>query len=45
VDNEEKLLVERARRGDAAAFESLVRRYERYVYNLALRVVGNPDDA
>ena len=27
------------------AFETLVVRYERYVYNLALRVVGNPDEA
>lgn len=38
-------LVERAQRGDAAAFELLVRRYERYVYNLALRVVGSPEEA
>lgn len=45
MPTEEDLLVSRARRGDATAFESLVRRYERYVYNLALRVVCNPDDA
>lgn len=45
MDNEENLWVERARRGDAAAFESLVRKHERYVYNLALRVVCNPQDA
>ena len=27
------------------AFEALVVRHERYVYNLALRVVGDPDEA
>jgi RNA polymerase sigma-70 factor, ECF subfamily len=45
LDNEENWLIERARRGDTAAFERLVTRHERYVYNLALRVVGNPEDA
>lgn len=38
-------IIERARQGDACAFEILVRRYERYVYNLALRVVRDPLDA
>ena len=42
--NEEQL-VAHAQAGDAAAFEELVRLHERYVYNLALRVVGNPEDA
>ena len=31
--------------GDVAAFEALVVRYSRPIYNFAYRVVGNPDDA
>jgi len=37
--------VERARKGDLEAFDALVRRYERQVYNLAYRMTGNYDDA
>lgn len=45
MENDESWLIEGARRGDIAAFERLVIRYESYVYNLALRVVSNPEDA
>jgi RNA polymerase sigma-70 factor (ECF subfamily) len=38
-------LVERFRGGDAAAFDALVRRYQRPIYWLALRYVGNDADA
>jgi len=38
-------LVTRSRAGDVAAFTLLVRRYEDRVYNLALRLVGNREDA
>lgn len=38
-------LVERVQKGDAAAFEELVHRYHRSVYNLALRLTDNPEDA
>ena len=38
-------LVERARLGDAAAFDALVRRYIRPAYATALVVVGDPLDA
>ena len=31
--------------GDVEAFAVLVERYERVVYNLALRMLGNPEDA
>jgi RNA polymerase sigma-70 factor (ECF subfamily) len=41
----EKLLIERARKGEVAAFDLLVRRYERNVYNTAYRMSGSYDDA
>jgi RNA polymerase sigma-70 factor (ECF subfamily) len=37
--------VERYRRGDARAFDGLVRKYQRPIYYLALRYVKNADDA
>lgn len=43
-DSDEEL-VRRCRRGDTAAFRSLVARYERPLYNAAYRVLGNADDA
>lgn len=41
----EVALVERAKRGDTAAFEQLVALYEKKVYNLAYQLTGNPEDA
>ncbi len=41
----EKHLIERCRNGDLAAFDELVRIHQDRVYNLALRLLGNPDDA
>lgn len=38
-------LVERARAGDQAAFDTLVRRHQAHVYGLALRMVGKPEAA
>jgi len=38
-------LLDRARRGEAAAQEQIYRRFERPVYTLALRLLGNPDAA
>jgi RNA polymerase sigma-70 factor (ECF subfamily) len=43
--SDEKRLVERARKGDSAAFETLVNNHARYVYNLAFRVVGDHQEA
>lgn len=42
---EERTLIERSRNGDVAAFDRLVRRYERNVYNTAYRLSGSYDDA
>jgi RNA polymerase sigma-70 factor (ECF subfamily) len=38
-------LVRRAQAGKTEAFEELVRRYERRVYNITYRMMGNPEDA
>ena len=42
---DDAVLVARARNGDPRAFEMLVRRHQNAMYGVALRVVGNPDDA
>ena len=42
---EERTIVEHAKKGDAAAFEELVNRYQNSVYRLALRMCGNAHDA
>lgn len=41
----EKVLLQRAKKGEIAAFEALVSAYERRVYSLALRSTGSEDDA
>ena len=42
---EELKLVEACRRGDYDCFEKIVGEHEKKVYNLALRMLGSPDDA
>lgn len=42
---DEKHLLKMAAAGDTAAFEQLVLTYQTQVYNLALRMTGNPEDA
>lgn len=42
---EDRVLIERAQGGDREAFESLVRRYDRDVLRLALKVLKRPEDA
>lgn len=42
---QEKKAIQRVRAGDTDAFEALVRAHEKTVYNIALRMLGNPQDA
>ncbi|MBI2458756.1 MAG: sigma-70 family RNA polymerase sigma factor [candidate division NC10 bacterium] len=42
---EDRGLVDRAQAGDAGAFETLVRRYQGWVFTLALRMVGDRAEA
>lgn len=44
-DADEGQFIERARRGEAAAFEALVDKYGQMVYNLALRMLRDPQEA
>jgi len=39
------MLVAECRRGDRGAFDELVRRYRSPIFNLALRILGNREDA
>ncbi len=41
----EKNLLERAKSGDIAAFEQLIESYQRKIFNIAFRMLGNYDDA
>ena len=42
---QDELLIRRAQRGDADAFEQLLLEQQKNVYNLCYRMAGNPDDA
>lgn len=42
---DELILIEKAKKGDKAVFEELVRLHERNVYNLALKLLKNREDA
>ena len=43
--DDDRRLVERVQTGDVTAFEALVRRYERWVFTLAFRMVGDRQEA
>lgn len=45
TDNSDQLLVKSAVKGDRSALEELVKKHQSWVYNIALRMVGNPQDA
>jgi RNA polymerase sigma-70 factor, ECF subfamily len=42
---EEQALLQRCKDGEASAFEELVQRYQKRVYNFAYGIAGNADDA
>lgn len=42
---QDDLLIRRAQRGEADAFEQLLLEHQKNVYNLCYRMTGNPDDA
>ena len=44
-EDSDGILVQRCRAGDRRAFEALVGRYEKPVFNAALRMLRNPEDA
>jgi RNA polymerase sigma-70 factor, ECF subfamily len=44
-EDSDGLLVQRCRGGDRRAFETLVDRYQKPVFNAALRMLRNPEDA
>ena len=43
--SEERILIDKSRRGDLEAFDKLVRQYEKNVFNTAYRLSGSYDDA
>ncbi|MFZ5989212.1 MAG: RNA polymerase sigma factor [Bacillota bacterium] len=45
MNENEKELVEKARSGDVEAFEQLIQACQKKVFNIALRMLGNYDDA
>lgn len=45
IDIDEKKVIKRAAKGDPDAFEQLVLAYQTPIYNLCLRMTGNPEDA
>ncbi len=45
MSDNERLLLEKAKSGDVAAFESLIQGCQKKVFNIALRMLENKDDA
>ncbi len=45
MEQTDAVLVQRTLKGDLDAYDVLVRRYQRQVYNLAYRMLGNAEDA
>ena len=45
MPEKEKLLLKRCRKGDLKAYDILMQKYEKKVYNLCYRMVNNAEDA
>ena len=45
MSNQEELLLEKSKAGDVEAFEKLIEIYQKKIFNLAYRMIGNFDDA
>ncbi len=45
MSSEEKLLLKKAIKGDIESFERLIEKYQVKAYNIALRMMGNEEDA
>jgi RNA polymerase sigma factor (sigma-70 family) len=45
ADGEERALVARAKAGDRNALEEFVRRHQRWIFNIAIRMLAHPADA
>ena len=45
MGSNEQILLERSKAGDVAAFEMLIEAYQKKIFNLAFRMMGNYDDA
>jgi RNA polymerase sigma-70 factor, ECF subfamily len=45
MSENEKYLLHQSKNGDMAAFGQLIEGYQKKVFNIALRMLGNPDDA
>jgi len=45
LDEREKILVQKSAAGDINAFETLIQSHQKKVYNIALRMTKNPEDA
>ncbi|MHC4573703.1 MAG: sigma-70 family RNA polymerase sigma factor [Planctomycetota bacterium] len=45
INLDDAMLVERCRQGDSAAMERLILKYQNRIYNVILKMCGNPDDA
>jgi RNA polymerase sigma factor (sigma-70 family) len=44
-DSDDASLVRRAQNGEKSALEALIKKHQGWIYNIALRMVGSPDDA
>jgi len=45
INIDEAILIEQCRQGDSTAMETLILRYQNRIYNVILKMCGNPDDA